>query len=757
MTKPKQMSIGRQVLFAFGALCLVLVSIGALFFVSLRAIEHRRQTQQARAHHTWEVVDKVAKNVGLMQAKVLQHVLTTDAGEMQRCDQIIRKLDNANARILTDYETLVDNEKERRLYARVLQARKVYLERTEELLVLSRVNRNAEAAEIALTKQSPAHLEYQGVANEMIDEGEENARQSRADTSHLIWQLGRDGGVLIGLSMLITLGTGFTVVRVTRRLRTDNETLQTEITERQRAEELLRRSKERLLHLVSTRLQTVISGPVSRLSQVAGAAAANRNYSVRTIKQSEDELGGLIDAFNEMLGQIQSRDSALREARDKLEERVQERTSELEEEIAERKLVEEALRTSELKFRQLAENIREVFWMTTPDMREMIYVSPAYQEVWGRAAKSLYQNPTEWAEAIVPEDRSRVFEVCHELASSRPSYDIEYRIQRPDGTIRCIRDRGVQVLDDQGQVYRTAGVASDITERKQAEANLEEAHRQLVDASRHAGMAEVATGVLHNVGNVLNSVNVSASLVADYVKKSKLGGLEKATTLLREHSADLGAFLTSDPRGKLLPGYLAQLADHLAQERQSVLVELESLRKNIEHIKDIVAMQQSYAKLSGVAETVKVIDLIEDALRMNSGALTRHEVQVVRKFGDRLPEIIVDRHKVLQILVNLIRNAKYACDESGRNDKQMILRAVNGDGRIKISVADNGVGIPKENLTRIFNHGFTTRKDGHGFGLHSGALAAREMGGSLNAHSEGPGLGACFTLSLPVQHTDTNT
>ncbi|HKS36896.1 MAG TPA: ATP-binding protein [Verrucomicrobiae bacterium] len=302
-----------------------------------------------------------------------------------------------------------------------------------------------------------------------------------------------------------------------------------------------------------------------------------------------------------------------------------------------------------------------------------------------------------------------------------------------------------------------AELSAEIVSREEAQEELKATHKELLIASRQAGMAEVATGVLHNVGNVLNSVNVSATLVTDNMKRSKVGNLGKAVALLQSHSADLGTFLSGDPKGKQLPGYLAQLTEHLAKEQQNVIAELESLRKNIEHIKDIVALQQNYAKLSGVAETVKVIDLIEDSLRMNSGALTRHEVQVVREFGNPLPEIIVDRHKVLQILVNLVRNAKYACDESGRNDKRMILRAFNGDGRIKISVADNGVGIPKENLTRIFNHGFTTRKDGHGFGLHSGALAAREMGGSLNVHSEGPGLGACFTIDLPVQHIRTNT
>jgi signal transduction histidine kinase len=132
---------------------------------------------------------------------------------------------------------------------------------------------------------------------------------------------------------------------------------------------------------------------------------------------------------------------------------------------------------------------------------------------------------------------------------------------------------------------------------------------------------------------------------------------------------------------------------------------------------------------------------------MNEVALSRHGVEVVREFGD-VPPINVEKHKILQILVNLLRNAKYACDESGRVDKRLTVRLANSDGRIRISVIDNGVGIPTENLTRIFNHGFTTRKNGHGFGLHSGALAAREMGGSLTVQSAGPGQGAVFTLEL---------
>jgi signal transduction histidine kinase len=199
-----------------------------------------------------------------------------------------------------------------------------------------------------------------------------------------------------------------------------------------------------------------------------------------------------------------------------------------------------------------------------------------------------------------------------------------------------------------------------------------------------------------------------------------------------------------------VPAYLEQLADHLERERAELRKELESLTMNIEHIKEIVATQQNYARVSGVTETVALPELVEDALKIHGGAYARHGVVVVREY-EPLPTVTVDKHKVLQILVNLFSNAKYACDGGNQEDKRVTVRLkANGEGRVKIEVADTGMGIPQENLTRIFSQGFTTRKSGHGFGLHSGALAARELGGSLGVQSGGPGKGATFTLDLPV-------
>ena len=294
--------------------------------------------------------------------------------------------------------------------------------------------------------------------------------------------------------------------------------------------------------------------------------------------------------------------------------------------------------------------------------------------------------------------------------------------------------------------------AQDTLEEKVEERTkeLKSAHEQLLVISRRAGMAEVATTVLHNVGNVLNSVNVSTGLLTDRIRISELSSLRKTAALMKKHAPNLAEFLTEDPKGKLLPEYLLNLAEHLADEQNSTRTELELLARNVEHIKDIVAKQQSHATVSGIIETIAITDIIEMAMEMNAEAFARHRIQVIRNYAAK-PLVAVDRHNVLQIFVNLIRNAKDALVTSQKDDKCLTLGVeLNEDRFAKITVHDNGIGIAPENLNRVFSFGFTTKKDGHGFGLHSGALSARESGGSLTASSDGIGKGAVFTLRLPT-------
>ncbi|WP_448124679.1 DAHL domain-containing protein [Pseudomonas veronii] len=309
--------------------------------------------------------------------------------------------------------------------------------------------------------------------------------------------------------------------------------------------------------------------------------------------------------------------------------------------------------------------------------------------------------------------------------------------------------RSFTVINRVNRALHTANASLEQRVEKRTR-QLRDAQSELLDSARQAGMAEIATNVLHNVGNVLNSVNISADLVARKLRTSKALGLGKAMQLINEHPDDLGTYLREDEKGKLLPGYLNQLVEAIAVEQQGLTDELAQLSKSVDHIKDIVSTQQSYAGVSSVLEPLQVSALMDDALRMNSGALNRHHVTVVKEYAD-VPQIMADKHRLLLIMVNLISNAKYAMSNLTDRPRQITLSIQTiEDNILQISVKDEGEGIPAENMTRIFTHGFTTRKEGHGFGLHSCALAAIEMNGRLTGYSDGPGKGALFTLQIPL-------
>jgi PAS domain S-box-containing protein len=490
---------------------------------------------------------------------------------------------------------------------------------------------------------------------------------------------------------------------------------------------------------LSLQLGRLTTRPVQHLAQVVQSVTREKNYSARAQKQGADELGQLIDGFNEMLTQIQHRDTALQAARETLELRVTERTQELARSLS---LLNATLDST-------ADGIVAIDLAS-----EVTCANTKFRTMWSIPAELLERGKRDELAAFMaratrePEKfLQRALEIIAQ--PDQEAFDV---IDLADGRVferyihaQCIDGRTV------GRVINFR----DITARQQAAQELAEAHEELVDASRRAGMAEVATGVLHNVGNVLNSVNVASGCVAENIRKSRAANLTKVVALLREHEADLGEFFTQNPKGKQLLPYLAQLAEHISVEQGSALKELAEVQKHIDHIKDIVAMQQSFARFSGMTEIVAVPDLVEDALRMNASALARHDVRVVKEFED-VPPITVEKHKVLQILVNLVTNAKQACDAVARDDKQLTLKVRSHADRVHIAVADNGVGIPPENLTRIFAHGFTTKKNGHGFGLHSGALAAKELGGALRVESAGIGHGTVFTLELPLKPRRNN-
>jgi len=324
---------------------------------------------------------------------------------------------------------------------------------------------------------------------------------------------------------------------------------------------------------------------------------------------------------------------------------------------------------------------------------------------------------------------------------------------RTDGRKTWVISSKMPLEDEFGNVFGTFGISKDITELKETEFELQKTNQQLLSASRRAGMAEIASNVIHNVGNVLNSINVSLAMSRSAVKDCGVENLMKAADLLKLNKDD-PSFLSENPKGKILPDFLRMSAESLTEMQDSVVKELDLLGRNLDHIKTIVSMQQEYAGVAAVTETTQLTLLVEDAIQIGECTLTDLEVEIKSNFIVDI-EVEVDKHRVLQILINLIRNAKHACEDAEHDRPKRVCVTVDQptEDFFMVEVSDNGVGIDDENLTNIFNHGFTTKKDGKGFGLHSSANAAKELGGSLVATSAGKGQGAAFVLNLPMKGT----
>lgn len=290
-----------------------------------------------------------------------------------------------------------------------------------------------------------------------------------------------------------------------------------------------------------------------------------------------------------------------------------------------------------------------------------------------------------------------------------------------------------------------------VAEREAARAEADLLNQRLLDVARKIGMAEIATGALHNVGNVLNSVNVAASIVGDRLAEFDACHVQRVADMIKEHSSDLAAFLASDGRCERLVDFLDQYCSHLSSQQQQAQQEIRQLIERIDHIKQIISAQQSHAGVTGPAEPVSLADLIEDALQLNIISLHKHGVEVIRQF-DPVPQVMTEKSKVLPILVNLIKNAKEALTSSDQPSKKIWIRVLaKDDSAVRVEIEDNGVGIAPDVARQVFSYGFTTKPGGHGFGLHSSAAMADSLGGGLLAKSDGAGQGATFILDLPLQ------
>ena len=292
-----------------------------------------------------------------------------------------------------------------------------------------------------------------------------------------------------------------------------------------------------------------------------------------------------------------------------------------------------------------------------------------------------------------------------------------------------------------------------IQEHKKTQAERAKLHRKLMDASRRAGMADVASEVLHNVGNVLNSLNVSATVIRRSLDKSLVTKLSTANRQFSQHKDDYGQYLQTDPKGKHFPAALDFITGALVTERETHLAESHRLLKNIDHVRNVIQQQLSMSRDSGVVETFCLHDLIEQCIEINHEKSKRFNATITFECPATL-NLVTDRHKLQQVLINLVSNAIDALQHSEQGSGLIHIVATSENETVQISITDNGIGISPENLEKVFSQGFTTKANGHGYGLHSCAMTAQVLGGTLNVDSEGDGFGACFRLVIPMSQLE---
>jgi len=376
----------------------------------------------------------------------------------------------------------------------------------------------------------------------------------------------------------------------------------------------------------------------------------------------------------------------------------------------------------------------------------------AMWDIFGQDPQKLPLTYHSWLELIHPEDRERIDKEVTRLSKSPSSVNLQYRIVRADGEVRHIQSIGAPVEPEHGAGEGITGITLDVTERVRAEQREYALQQQLRESSHQAGMAEIATGVLHNVGNILNSLGIANTTAQRELKSLRLDRLELAARALRSNRDKLADYLTADERGRHLPDYLAALSAQITSGSQAIQAELDTIARLLVHLSEVVSAQQELARVGGRREGVRLKELVETALLVQVSQFT--QIDVVREY-EELPPIMTDRHRLLQILVNLVSNARDAVHARGTDHGRIAVKLERDGDHVRVTVEDSGIGMSEEVLSQLWRFGFTTKKNGHGFGLHNSAIAAHDIGATLTAHSDGAGQGSRFVLRLPIEQPDT--
>jgi len=499
---------------------------------------------------------------------------------------------------------------------------------------------------------------------------------------------------------------------------------------------------------IGTLLGLKISGnivPPIRDLMTAAKQISEGDLNAEVMVTTKDEIGMLGQSFNAMVDDLRA--AKLKELNliveletinEELESRVDERTKEL--------------GRSESKIRAVLDNIGEGI-LVLDDESRIQSMNPAAEKIFDTSEKdAIGMNATQFIQtkAAGNQNPTHQDDTLSEFFTANNNQPKEYVGHKVNGdTFPMEYVVSSMQLDDETM---HVCILRDITKRKETEATLAEAQQTLVDSAHKSGMADMATGVLHNIGNILNSVNLAGEEIHRITSNSKINGFIKANELLENHKDNLADFFTIDEKGKKLPAYYLKMGKVLTDEMKEIQNESDELIEKTTMMKEVISTQQTYAQSGFHTEQLEIHELMEDALKIQIASLEKWGVKIHKHYRET-PACIGQKSKLLQVITNLIKNAKEAMnnnDEFNKPKELTIETGVLDDGFSYIKITDNGCGISSKQLAKIFNHGFTTKEQGHGFGLHTSANAMTEMRGSLKVDSAGIEKGASFTLTIPI-------
>ncbi len=500
---------------------------------------------------------------------------------------------------------------------------------------------------------------------------------------------------------------------------------------------------------IGTLLGLKISGnivPPIRDLMTAAKQISDGDLNAEVMVTTKDEIGMLGLSFNTMVNDLRAAKlkelnlvDELSTINEELESRVEQRTKEL--------------GRSETKIRAILDNIGEGI-LVLDDNSRIQSMNPAAEKIFDTYEKdAVGKNVTQFIqpkETGNPNTAKQGDAISDFFTASNNQQPKEYVGQKADGDTFPMEYvvSSMKIGDETMHVC----ILRDITKRKETEATLAEAQQTLVDGAHKSGMADMATGVLHNIGNILNSVNLAGEQINRISSNSKIKGFIRANGLLEEHKENLADFFTTDDRGKKLPAYYLKMGKVLTGEMTDIQHETEELISKTTMMKEVISTQQAYAHAGFHAEQLEIHELMEDALKIQIASLEKWGVKLHKHYRET-PACVGQKSKLLQVLTNLIKNAKEAMnnnDEFNKPKELTIETGVLDNSFSYIKITDNGCGINSKQLAKIFNHGFTTKEDGHGFGLHTSANAMTEMRGALKVDSAGTEKGASFTITIPI-------